>query len=331
MVDFTIPFTSALMALQNLVPSAVKVKNNDLTKYLRECFCKFQLDYSNYSFRFARLHRDFKISFLQNGVERETDRLYEELIRFSEAGLGAIYGAHADYIAHYFSISHRNKIPPRVSVHIMGKNKEIVNLAMISGSGRREDEKQVDEYTFFKKVVDTGVPYIDNNLPKTLKTECNYMHSGIDLDAIRKNHKNRIVDKFLISRLRGNIFRSSPKDDTWSRFWVPDYDGNDIIDCYKSLLVVPITFRKHAKINHLSQDLVNILSLKNEGRAILGFILADHPYTYYFDESPADSFDNIDVNIIYLFADTLSLAIVTSLTYIDGSSAVTNYKQQRWG
>ncbi|MBK1732263.1 hypothetical protein CKO41_10775 [Thiococcus pfennigii] len=78
-------------------------------------------------------------------------------------------------------------------------------------------------------------------------------------------------------------------------------------------------------------DLVEVLNLPDDGRSILGFLLIDHPATYYFDDAPADSFENLDVNILYLYADTLSLPIVTYLTYTKGSDTVRDYEARNGG
>ncbi len=70
---------------------------------------------------------------------------------------------------------------------------------------------------------------------------------------------------------------------------------------------------------------MRVLDLPDEGRSILGFLFVDHPSTYYFDDAPADSYDNTDLNVMYLFADTLSLVMVTALTYTLGSDTVREY------
>lgn len=94
---------------------------------------------------------------------------------------------------------------------------------------------------------------------------------------------------------------------------------------YKSHLVVPITFRGHAEKGRLDSSLVNILELREDGRSILGFVCVDHPTTYFFDDKRPDSYDNIDVNVLYMFADMISLIFVSALMYTIGSETCDEY------
>ena len=205
----------------------------------------------------------------------------------------------------------------------MGDDNKIVNLIMLPNNEGNVAHKTQEDYTIFEQVVSTGRPYLDNNLPKTSKCEHAYKHAGLNLAKVKTDYKLPFVDKRLISRWRGNIFRSSSRDLMWDECWHGNQGPH-----YKSHLAVPITFRAHAERKRLNRRLVEVLELPDGGRSILGFVFLDHPATYYFDDPPAESYENLDINAMYLFADTLSLVMLTALNYLNKSTSVKRYLQQ---
>ena len=75
----------------------------------------------------------------------------------------------------------------------------------------------------------------------------------------------------------------------------------------------------------MNDEMVRVLQLEDGGRSILGFLFVDHPSTYYFHDAEPHNYNNIDVNSLVIFADMISLVIVTKLMYTVGSSTVNEY------
>jgi GAF domain-containing protein len=167
---------------------------------------------------------------------------------------------------------------------------------------------------------------LDQCLPKTARTDSGYHHRCLDLGRARGHYRQRWWDRPLLARWRLNLLCRSPLDKDWQDCW-SGLQGGEV--AYKSVLAVPITFRQHASRQKLGRKLVEVLDLPEEGRAILGFLIVDHPASFYFDDPPADSFENLDVNVLYLFADTLSLALLTARTYTTASTTVRSYLETR--
>ncbi|SHI12998.1 hypothetical protein SAMN02745124_04202 [Desulfofustis glycolicus DSM 9705] len=188
-------------------------------------------------------------------------------------------------------------------------------------------EKSIDDYSIFKDVKKSGTPYLDNNIPRTAKKNTEYENPSLDIQKIRHEYKCKIRDWKWASRWKNNILQNIIKDDCLDSEWAAmNIKKGDIGNIYKSHIAVPITFMDHAIKHKLDKRLADVLQLKNEGRSILGFICVDHPMTYYFEDKEADSYDNIDINVMYLFADMISLIFIISLMYKEGSDTYVTYK-----
>lgn len=303
-----------------LKTKAVNASNAEITEYLRKCICEFQVEYTNYQFLASRLHRDFKETFLTN--TEASHELYTQLETFVEKGLKKLRGDQAEYIRNYFDLTHSPSEKPRVGIHAVNDEDDVVDIIMLP-SGEIGTKKKIEEYSVFREVVDTGLPYLNNNLPRTAKKNDEFVHKGLDIEAIRRGYRRKIRDLKLISRWRNNLFKKSLNDPEWAQL---SKNGNAKKNTlYKSHLVVPITFRGHAEKGRLDSSMVDILQLREDGRSILGFVCVDHPSTYFFDDKNSDSYDNIDINMLYMYADMISLIFVTALMYTIGSETCDNY------
>ena len=84
-------------------------------------------------------------------------------------------------------------------------------------------------------------------------------------------------------------------------------------NCYKSTLIIPLTLWN----NKLAKLFVEKFNMKDVERTIFGYLCFDHIETYYF-------YEDFDVNAGYIFADLLSLYLLTYIIYIEQS---TTYKK----
>ncbi|AGA89332.1 hypothetical protein Thimo_0474 [Thioflavicoccus mobilis 8321] len=321
-VDLMVPIGLAVDVLKRLLPTAVTATTVDITGHLRECICVFQREYASYSFGCARRHREFKTA-AKDGDSSKMSSAYKVLDDIGWNGLLTLLGTLSEGVQHYFKLTHQAPQLPRVSVYLADDKGFVNNVVMISGNQKKGELKVAEDYTVFKYVIDHGVPYLNNNLPISAIKDDALKHPGLKREEIRSKYKPRWTDKKLLSRWRNNLLRREDRDEDWEKHWSGDgcHEAK-----YKSHVAVPITFRKHAASRPgMLAELTQVIDLPDDGRSILGFVLVDHISTYYFDDSPADSFRNVDINILYQFADLMSLALLTYLTYTQGSETVNKF------
>lgn len=301
--------------------NAISVSSSEYSEQLRECFCDFQLEYTNFHFGASRKHRDFKEA-IAIGNEKETAEAFRLLNNYIENGVKKLCGDNAKYIQNYFTSTHSHKIPPRIGIHAVDNDEDVQDIIMLPENSIKTIKK-IEKYTCFSHIViDSGIAYLENNLPKAVvKSTNDFDHSGLNLPAVRNSYKCRMRDYKLLSRL----FKFTSPDNTWKVLCVGKTSGPNM---YKSHLVVPVTFRAHAALGTLDRKMIEILELSKEGRSILGFICVDHPATYYFDDEPFDSYVNIDINTMYMLADILSFVFITRLMYTSGSSTYREYSRK---
>jgi len=321
-IDLMVPIGVAVDILKRLLPTAVTATTVDVTGHLRDCICVFQREYASYSFGCARRHREFKNA-AADGDPSRTSSAYNALDDIGWNGLLTLLGTLSDGAQQYFKLTHAAPQPPRVGVHLADDKGFVHNVVMVSGNQKKGDPKLAEDYTVFEYVIEHGVPYLNNNLPMSAVKDLALKHPGLKLADIRSRYRARWTDKKLLSRWRNNLSGRGGRDEDWEKQWSGDgyHEAK-----YKSHVAVPITFRKHAASRPgMLAELTQVIDLPDDGRSILGFVLVDHTSTYYFDDSPADSFKNVDINVLYQFADLMSLALLTYLTYTQGSETVNEY------
>ncbi len=295
--------------------SAVQTSLEQCTSHLRNSFCDFQLRYTNYQFIASRKHKNFKELFIRD--PKNSTSGYEDLNTFLENGMKTLCGDITESIQDYFSLTHNHEDHPYIRIYIFDEEKNLWAIAMLPSKDEDCSPERIENYKSFSDVYENGVAHLENNLPKAIKNN-NYRHNGISVYEIKEKYKLRIQDWKLFARWRNNIIRHSKLDEKW----------NDISNSkfpYNSRLVVPITYRAHTDKERLDKKMVKMLKLKENRRSILGLLCIDHTATYYFDSGKVRGRQNIDINVMYIYADMLSLVFVTMLMYTIGSSTCDNY------
>ena len=297
------------------------------SEQIRKAVCSFQLEYTNYHFGASRAHRAFKAKFL--ACPEESHKEFRILQDYLDTGFKKLCGDQVQAIREYFRLTHRHRDLPRVGIHGITDEHEIVDI-VVAPSARMNriapGPRFAGNYSALSEALTTGLPYVANNIPTTLKKNAEYRNEDIDVERARLDYKSRFVDSKLIARLSNNLRRRGSSDVHWNgKTKAPLVDGEHL---YKSQVVVPITYRTHADLGRLDSNLIEILGLLDEGRSVLGCIMVDHPATYYFDDGPANTYENIDINILYLFADMLSLIFIVQFMYTTGSESVNRYTER---
>ena len=206
----------------------------------------------------------------------------------------------------------REYILPRLSVKmILGSDPETGDILVediFRGNGDHEKhywEKRfsVEENTAFSYLVsdNTQDKYLCNNIPEHILKD-NYKNARIDLDKARKYSQPR---KYKWRPIRAFVGKSFDKK--WIEVWKKS-EKDIILDeksCYKSTLVVPISFNGNNKLSHT----VKLALGAGEGTLPKGFLCLDHHYTDYFRDG--------DVELAYIVADMFSILWQEYLSFND--------------
>lgn len=328
-MEFALPSGHLIDFASRLIRvSAINVLVGKVTERLRKSVCRFQLEYTNYHFMASQLHKEFKKKFTENPKDSTAE--YDKLVALVETGFKKLCGDVAASIQNYFQETHVSNIAPRVGIHFVTKESEIIDIILLpTPVGYESAPKQMEDYTVFLEVINTGKPYLDNNIPKTVRNDKAYKHRGLNVERVRTEYHPRWRDKKLLSRWRNSKKSLAATDADWKAMASGNTDHSGTL--YKSHLIIPITFRRHAEKAALAERMVEILQLNEEGRSILGFVFVDHSETYYFEDKPESTYDNSDVNSMYLYADLLSLVLVSRLMYGECSKTVKNYRDSIGG
>lgn len=157
--------------------------------------------------------------------------------------------------------------------------------------------------TGFQYAYDTGKAYICNNIPAYAKGH-RYVNPRLN--------PHRVANYELSYRERRRINKGQEDDEKWIACWESSVrkDGTQIYpdteSSYKSTVIIPMTligntlqqeFREHFEI-----------SSEAEHRGIWGYLCFDNHSLEYFNE-------NADILMGWVFADILSLYLITRLTY----------------
>jgi hypothetical protein len=303
--------------------NAVKASTGKITERLRKAMCEFQLEYTNYFFSSSRLHKAFKES-----EETKKSQTYLEMNTLLEVGLKKIFGDLAAKMQHYFVETHSSQIPPRVGVHLVTEDNEVIDvIQMPSTNSSKVIPKKIQDYSVLEEVIATGKPYIQNNIPKHIINSAEYKHKGLNVAKIREEYILPIADCKFLSRWRSNILKKPSKNENWCKMRTGKNVGHNSL--YKSHVVIPITYRRHADKASMNDEMVRVLQLDDDGRSILGFLFVDHPETYYFHDADPHNYNNIDINSLMMFADMISMVIVTKLMYTVGSTTTNDFKKNK--
>jgi hypothetical protein len=245
-----------------------------------------------------------------------------------DAGLKKLCGDQAAAIHEYFRSTHRHRELPRVGIHGVTDEEEVVDIVIAPSAQKRNvvvTGKCAGSYSSLGSVFASGFPYLCNSVPAACIKDVGYKNGDFDLERVREQYRKKVGDSKLLARWQNNFLRKTQTDTAWTSLATGASERPQV---YKSQLMIPITYRTHADFGRLDANLIDILGLLDDGRSILGLVTVDHPAAYYFDDGPPQSFENIDINILYLFADMLSLIFVTQFMYTIGSESVNQYRER---
>lgn len=288
-------------------------------KLFKQIICENQGALAQFSFLASKKHKSLKEEVKKKNIRNfiKAERLRNELDLFLNTGIENACKTNFNLILEYFS-SRDTKFKPRVCLKghhefeveedgLVVKKKCIGSLFRDRRINYDSIYYPIDSNTGFREVFHSGLSYICNDIPsKSISYE--YENPRLDTEKIK------VFDSSLerMNRIR----TESTEDIEWIDCWVRKIDGGKIIkpkpdECYKSTLVIPLTlynnkldpdFKHHFRIDAIPE------------RSIYGYLCFDHHYANYFK-------DDIDVSVGYVFADILSLYLITALTYREYSDS----------
>jgi hypothetical protein len=69
---------------------------------------------------------------------------------------------------------------------MVNEESKLVPIAMLPRDNENGSLMKVEEYSSFTKVKDKGIPYLSNNVPKSIKKEDKYLHPELNITKIKR-------------------------------------------------------------------------------------------------------------------------------------------------
>jgi len=279
-------------------------------KSLRDGVCYNQGELAQFSFFSSLLHKSLKEELASSddsvGIAEHMRNLSDYLSRNYKRIALKNFSLLEDYF------KGKSTLLPRICIKGYHE-KDIVDLF-------RDDKSffvksyPIKSNTGFQEVYQTGKYFLCNDLPERIKSG-KYINPRIDINKVSGYHRNVFFDalSFFQNIIGQNV--SHFCDEEWAKCWY-DYDSSDekkhrCSSFYKSTLIIPMTLWN----SKVSKEFLETFELSDIdiGRLIFGFLCFDHSFVNYFDD--------IDVDVGYIYADLLSLYMIHTLMYTDYSQA----------
>lgn len=279
---------------------------------MRRVICYNQGEYAQYNFLAAELHKALRIS--PNDVA--TRQVHCELLEASlDTNLERVAQRNFQFITEYFL--GRHEISPRVCIkanYNEGTRTYIVQVVR-SNKVNYLSECPVEENSGFQFVKRHGLHFLHNNIPEGVATGT-YENARIDVRKARAYWQTRKQQPTTISHDTGFAW-----DEEWVNCWeTPEQEDGprDQTSCYKSTLIIPMTLVNN-ELHPTFLDKIKIKTREEVSRLIFGYLCIDHIEEEYFKEG-------IDIDVGYMFADILSLYMISRATHTEFSET---YREAR--
>lgn len=278
----------------------------DASLFMRRVICYNQGECIQYNFLAGELHKSVKDSLRESNRNVATlHKLCDRLEYFLNRNLGRISQENFRLLKLYFR--GRHNVEPRVCVkgnHERDGKYYIVPIVRDKEVNYWSDYP-LEENSGFLHVKNHGTYFLCNDIPKQIGTvgSDGYRNARIDTDLAREYYKERRLEP---AASRDQDFQY---DEAWIKCWKKTSDSLEPQSCYKSAIIIPMTLWN----NNLDPSFLKVMSIKANtdlSRSIFGYLCFDHVQENYFN-------DGIDVDVGYIFADILSLYVITRSIYTD--------------
>lgn len=294
--------------------------SHDTSSFLREVICYNQGEYIQYSFLAGECHKTLKDAFRESPTHIDTLRqLCGKLEGFLNKQLYYVSLQNFRFLKAYFRDPHDKE--PRICIkgnYKKGATDHIVQLIRDKKVNYQSDYP-LEDNSGFVFVKNHGRYFKCDDIPKSIVTD-GYRNARIDTNLARAYYEQNAASADL-SDNHGLHF-----DESWVKCWAPPQgEGNPPVDpnsCYKSTVIIPMTLWN----NKLAPPFLMRLrekqkrEINTEARTILGYLCFDHVETDYFN-------DDMDIDVGYIFADILSLYMMTRSIYTELSTTYSKVMQ----
>jgi hypothetical protein len=296
-----------------------KADYGTLVRLAREAICFNQSMLVQYQFFLGNKHKILKDEFRNKDGSRKSSyshedlrRFYGDLRKYSYDTLKTVADKNFSYILRYFQARHSEK--PRVCLKIIAGD-SIMSLARDSTSSLTERYYDKAENTAFKKICMGESLYVSNDIPREAQKSL-YVNARIsNREKLRSYRPPNVLNNFLAG------FPNSKIHTTWKDCWEridADETRKDLSElpsetCYKSTLVIPLSLKRIDLESAFIEQFGNAGDDQSTERLIFGFLCFDHQTTNFFNK-------DVDLEMGRIFADILSLYLVTRKMYTDCST-----------
>lgn len=292
----------------------------DASSFMREVICYNQGDYIQYNFLAGESHKTLKDASRESPPN--VQKLRELCVQLEEFLNKRLYGVSLQnfrFIKAYFR--GRDSKEPRICIkghHKEGATDHVVQLIRDKKVSYLSDYPLKDNSGFLF-VKNHGRYFKCDDIPKSIVTD-GYHNARIDTNLACAYYEQTNV-----ASARPNDNHASQFDTSWVKCWKSPQSGSDPIDpasCYKSTVIIPMTLWN----NKLAQSFLKRLGEKQEedidtkARTIFGYLCFDHVEKNYFN-------NDVDIDIGYIFADIISLYMITRIMYTELSTTHSKVRQ----
>ncbi|HNG81151.1 MAG TPA: hypothetical protein PLW24_16880 [Burkholderiaceae bacterium] len=299
-----------------LTRSDKKQANRDLLSLFRTAVCDHQGRIAQHFLLGNEYHKRLRL-LIDSG---DKPRVLEQVKKLNQLHVDALRDAWAVSVKHlrdYFLLTHKSPRPPRLCIKASkrvhqpdGVEENCIVVVFREDGSRSPEHYSISGNSGFNYVETKGKYFLENNIPEAVKLRGYRNH--------RLNHKFA-ADYKESSKLSPKYYFEK-EDREWIKCWDSDVAApSDSQACYKSTLIVPMTLM----YNSLSEEFVEtgVGQAATIGRSIYGFLCFDHTDKFYFQD--------VDVNVGYIFADLLSLYRITSDALLTKSAVVEGARKFR--
>lgn len=280
----------------------------DDSSFIRRVICFNQGEYAQYNFLAAERHKALKESWRKSHNAKALLGHCDELVSFLNTHLNRISQGNFAFIKEYFG--GRHPVEPRICIkgNFRHNGRDYI-VPLI----RDKEVSYLSEYPLesnygFIFVKNNGTHFRSDDIPKDI-AEGTYHNARINHELATAYYKQRNQDPTL-------------SDESWAKCWDPPTRHSS----YKSTVIIPMTLWN----NDLTQEFLTKMEIKAHkdtiSRTVFGYLCFDHVKEHYFD-------DNADIDMGYIFADMLSLYMITVYIYTERSetfsSVLESLQQQK--
>lgn len=290
------------------------------SSFMREVICYNQGEYIQYNFLAGESHKTLKDSLRQSPTNAEKlCELCDQLEELLNKKLYYVSLQNFRFIKAYFRGRHGKE--PRICIkghYKEGEKDHIVQLIREKKVTYRS-EYPLEDNSGFLFVKNHGRYFKCDDIPKSIVTD-GYRNARIDPTLAHAYYEQQNM-----SSTKSSDNHEFQFDELWVKCWKQDAGGTSPIDptsCYKSTIIIPMTLWN----NKLAPSFVRRLSEKQKraidtkARTIFGYLCFDHVEENYFN-------DDVDIDVGYIFADIISLYMITRAIYTELSTTYSKVTQ----